>query len=68
MNSNSVGIMQIEECLEAVYTAFCIGCGAEKSDSTNESVFAKKVYELGWRCSDTGDLYCPECAKKRKIC
>ena len=67
MGKSSVQITQIEECLEVVYTAFCEGCGIDRSNNVHEGTFAKDLHYEGWRCNDDGELFCPDCAKKREL-
>lgn len=65
--SKSTEIMQLEESLEVVYTAFCIKCATDLSSNMDESTFAKELHEKGWRVSDVGDMCCPKCAKYFKL-
>jgi hypothetical protein len=67
MSKQNLQISQISESLEVVYTAHCDKCAVDHSDNTDETDFAKKLYALGWRCNDDGDLFCPDCAKQHKI-
>jgi hypothetical protein len=66
MSTKSLQISQIEECLGVVYTAVCDQCGVDQSDNTDETAFAAKLYDLGWRRNDNGVLFCPTCAPKVK--
>ena len=60
-------IMDIEDHMEIVYTAFCIQCAKQKDDNTELGNFAERLHKEGWRVSDDGDMLCPDCAKMFKI-
>ena len=60
-------IMEIEDALEVVYTAHCDECAVDYNNNTSSDDIAEKLHKLGWRCDPEGTLYCPDCAKQRKI-
>jgi hypothetical protein len=61
--NKSIELMQLEESLEAEYTAFCTKCGEDLTSHDEKYRFAKSLLEEGWRVSDVGDMCCPKCAK-----
>ena len=59
-------IIDIEDHLEVVYTAFCIQCAKQKDSNNEMTSFSEELHKLGWRVSGTGDMHCPDCAKIAK--
>jgi|WetSurMetagenome_2_1015567.scaffolds.fasta_scaffold1436432_2 hypothetical protein len=51
---------------ETIYSVMCSNCLNEKIEHNYDPIFfVEECVEEGWKVTKYGNIYCPECAKKK---